>query len=651
MKTPPIGTRVALSHLLFGMALALCFCTVAQAQISPGPLSRGHQQLEGLAKCTSCHALATATRGFKCLECHAEIRRRVETKSGFHGRAFKSSAGETDCRRCHQEHKGQTTPLIRLDRQKFDHLAQTGFALVGKHAQQKCEKCHVAARIPTAARPEIKQKDLNRSFLGLSRACTACHKDEHQGQLGADCLRCHTQDSFKPAPGFKHADTHFPLTGLHQTEACQKCHGPRPGQETAQYKGLSYSGCQSCHTDPHRGAFQEVKFRGSCENCHNTNGWKNNSPGTEFNHATTKFPLAGKHEAVVCAKCHKSTDFRRPVPHERCQQCHEDPHAGQFARRAAGSDCSSCHDVTGFKPTRFDRETHRHSAFPLEGKHEALACKECHMPEGRDAVYITRKLACPACHADRHGGEFAAVPHKNQCDQCHTSAGFQATTFSVARHAETQFALIGRHASVTCDKCHKPLAASGTTLALAPVREGTPATVPRQYHFATQTCISCHTDPHQTKLACETCHTPEQWKAVRPFEHSTTRFKLEGTHLEVKCVQCHKAPEPRVGEAAKVGGAQVTADFSKTPNQCLGCHTAKDAHAGQFNSRPEEDCAQCHTAVHWNGDNFNHDKTSFILNQVHRNVECAKCHKDQRKVGVKMVRVYRGTPAECTKCH
>jgi hypothetical protein len=630
---------------LLGVALALWCCALAQAQIAPGPLSRAHKQLEGLTKCMSCHEFGTATRGFKCLECHAEIRRRVEAKTGFHALAYKSAAGETDCRRCHQEHKGLTTPLIRLDRQKFDHLAQTGFALAGKHREQKCGNCHVATHISAGARPEIKLKDLNRSFLGLRRECTACHKDQHQGQLGADCLRCHTQDGFKPASGFNHGSTNFPLTGLHQTQPCQKCHGPRPGQENAQFKGLAHSGCQSCHADQHHGAFQEVKFRGSCDSCHNTNGWKTNHPGAEFNHATTRFPLSGKHTAVVCSACHKGTDFHRPIAHERCQQCHEGPHKGQFDKRAAGSDCSSCHDVTGFKPTHFDRETHRQSAFPLEGKHAALHCAECHQPEGKDAVYISRKLVCSACHADRHGAEFAAAPHSNQCNQCHTPEGFKPTTFSVARHAETQFALTGRHASVACEKCHKPLTAGVKKLPLE-VKDGTPSNVPRQYHFASRTCNACHTDPHQTKLACETCHTPEQWKEVRPFEHPSTKFKIEGAHLDVKCIQCHKPSEPGGG-----GVAKVAPEFSKTPTQCLGCHTAKDAHAGQFKSGPEEDCSYCHVTVHWNGDNFNHDKTQFVLNQNHRNVDCVKCHKNEVEAGGKKVRVYRGISADCVKCH
>src|SRR5438067_335633 len=151
------------------ITVALFAVAMAHAQIAPGPLSHAHEQLEGLTKCGSCHAFGAASSNFKCLECHAEIKHRVEAKTGFHGRNYNALPGETDCRRCHQEHKGQTTPLIHLDRQSFDHLAQTGFALVGKHKEQKCGACHVATKIPAAAKSEIKVKDPNHSFLGLRR--------------------------------------------------------------------------------------------------------------------------------------------------------------------------------------------------------------------------------------------------------------------------------------------------------------------------------------------------------------------------------------------------------------------------------------------------------------------------------------------------
>jgi cytochrome c7-like protein len=603
-----------------------------------------------MSKCASCHMLGAGAHGLKCLECHAEIRRRVAAKAGYHAQSYKNTIGETDCARCHKEHKGHAATLISLERNNFDHLAQTGFRLEGKHRAQKCENCHTAKKIAASSRPEIKLKDVNRSFLGLRRECTSCHEDQHRGQVGAECTRCHTQEAWKPASGFDHSRAAFVLTGLHQTVSCQKCHAPRPGSKSVQFKGLAFSGCQNCHTDPHRGAFQEVKFRGSCDSCHNTNGWKNNHPASGFNHSTTKFPLSGKHGETACFKCHKGTDFRRPIAHERCRDCHEDPHKAQFAARVAGSDCAACHSDTHFKPSRFDRETHKLSAFPLEAKHEPLACARCHQPEGRDAVYVTRKLICSACHADQHGGEFALAPHANKCDDCHTQTGFKASTFSVARHAQTQFALTGKHASVDCGGCHKPLAPAVVAAALA--KDGKAvvkcAGPPHQYRFAARTCNSCHTDPHQTKLPCENCHTAQQWKEVRTFDHSSAKFKIEGAHQEVKCIQCHKPFAAAGSNPAKV----VAPGFSKTPGECTACHSAKDPHGGQFSRGGRvEDCSSCHTMMRWKMENFDHDKTVMPLDRAHRHVACEKCHKDQTGADAKMIRVFRDTPKECVKCH
>jgi hypothetical protein len=387
-----------------------------------------------------------------------------------------------------------------------------------------------------------------------------------------------------------------------------KCHVRREGETAVLFKGIAHSGCQNCHTDPHRGAFQDVKFRGSCETCHNTGGWKNNRPEANFDHKLTRFPLAGKHAAISCATCHKSTDFHKPIAHERCRDCHEDPHRNQFADR----DCAACHTDTDFKPSRFDTEAHQR-VFPLEGKHTALRCNTCHPPEGRGAVYVSGKRACAQCHPDRHAGEFSAAPIANRCDVCHTVNGFQPATFNVSHHTSTRFPLTGKHESIACAQCHKPDA-------------------PTRYHFATLTCNGCHSDPHRTSLACETCHITTAWKSALPFDHSITRFRLEGQHAMLTCAQCHvPSPVPR---------------FAGTESACASCHLPKDPHGGQFQTPGRAtDCGKCHTVSAWKLESFNHDRARFTLDIAHRNVACAKCHKGEP------VRTYRGTSLECVKCH
>lgn len=673
-------------RLASGCAAAyLLWCGAARAQISPGALSRAHAQFEGVMKCATCHDLTG--RGFKCLECHDEIKSRVERGTGFHGRAYKPSATEADCVRCHAEHRGPSAALILLDRSSFDHGAQTGFALEGKHRQQKCESCHTPGNMPVASRSEIKLKDLNHSFLGLSSACTGCHQEPHQGQLGTECLRCHNFDAWKPAPGFSHSSTAFPLTGQHLHVACAKCHAKRAGmrasamadadtssdgnasQMTLRYKGLSFSGCQNCHTDPHQGAFQEVKQNGRCDGCHNPAGWKSNRPGKDFNHNLTKFKLVGKHTELDCEKCHHNGAFRKPIAHELCQNCHEDPHQRQFAGRAAGSDCSACHNTSSFKPPLFDRAAHGRSAFPLIGKHASLPCAKCHQPEGPKARFKTGKLTCPACHAEPHGGEFADEPYSNRCNLCHTQDGFETTTFTLDRHSQTRFPLLGRHAELDCNNCHKPLTtlasaidaevlvASSSAADMVRAAADVARNARRQYHFASRECMICHADPHrleaQADWSCESCHTPQSWKTLLPFDHAQTGFELTGAHLDaahqpIACVQCHKPSNQATGS-----NGSMPPSFSKMPSECAACHREKDAHGGQFSSPAERarDCSSCHVPAGWDGAAFQHDSARFALDVAHRNVECVKCHKEQRNVNGKMVRVYRGTPIECLSCH
>lgn len=626
-----------------GAILALCLAGAATAQISPGPLSRAHHDLEGVTQCITCHDFRGGARALNCLGCHAEIRHRLAARAGFHFRAVKQGAGDKDCARCHAEHNGEKFVLIKLDRRSFDHLAETGFALEGKHRAQTCEACHNTKKQVANLRTEIKMKDPNHSFLGLKRECLSCHEDQHRGQLGTDCARCHNNDGWKTVRGFNHAETKFPLTGLHQPVACNKCHMPR-GATTPQFKGIAFSGCQNCHNDPHKGAFQEAKFRGGCDSCHTTLGWKKATPSPSFNHAQTKFPLAGKHADAACQKCHKDPDFHRPIAHDKCADCHEDQHRGQFVARQAGSDCGACHNENGYKPALFDRQAHQQSAFRLEGKHASLECAKCHLPPGRDAVYKIGKLLCAECHSDPHGGEFAAAPMNNRCDQCHSQETFRPATFDTARHARTRFALTGKHLTTQCAACHKALPESQRqspgavflAVSVAPQAK-------RQYHFESQTCQACHQDPHDTKITCETCHNTADWKKTAVFDHATTRFRLDGGHQRVECAKCH-VPTPRA--------AVIAPRFASTNATCGGCHQKDEVHGGQFRQASrDEDCAACHAPSTWKVGSFSHENTRFPLDIAHRNVTCNKCHKEERTFDRKQVRIYRDTPVDCVKCH
>lgn len=153
--------------------LFLLWVTVpeARAQISPGPLSRPHQSLNGSTNCASCHKFG-GQAALKCQECHTDIASRLSARKGLHA-SYKIPAGSSqECARCHSEHNGEDFPLIKWNPKTFNHN-ETGYALEGKHAGLACNKCHNPSHVSPQERALIKTKDLSRTFLGLSTGM--CH--------------------------------------------------------------------------------------------------------------------------------------------------------------------------------------------------------------------------------------------------------------------------------------------------------------------------------------------------------------------------------------------------------------------------------------------------------------------------------------------
>jgi len=609
----------------------------ANAQISPGPLSKPHQSLSGTTECARCHEFGASAPTFKCLECHTEIARLLSEQRGYHARLQMQNPNGKDCVRCHLEHNGVDFPLIHWERppQQFDHRL-TGYPLQGKHAGVACEKCHTPAHISPDIRPLIKRKDLSKSYLGLSIQCQSCHEDVHKGQLGKDCVSCHNVNDWKDAKKFDHSKTRYPLTGLHIQAACEKCHKPDTAGGPARFTGMKFASCTDCHVDPHRGGFRQ-----RCEECHTTAGWKKLLPKFAFDHSKTKFPLLGAHIKVNCTACHAGGEFKKPLAFASCADCHKDVHHGQFTDRASKGECSECHNVEGWKPSVFGVKEHKTSRYPLEGKHATVECAKCHIPAGKDTVYNVKFANCTDCHKDAHDGQFAGPPHNNRCEECHTVQGFQRSLFTIAMHQKTKFPLTGAHAAVPCNECHKQGLAHRTDKILP-------------FHFADKTCTACHQDPHHgefrdrmarrrpdgTTFGCEACHNTRSWTEVNGFDHSMTNFPLFGVHRTVSCRQCHKA----------IPGTHEI-QFKGTSLECETCHT--EPHAGQFKNRSgKTPCADCHNAERWVPSTFNHDKrTPFPLTGGHARVACDKCHTASKLVNGNPVILYKQVPVKCEACH
>jgi len=122
--------------------------------------------MHAVTACESCHTTA-AYRGTAtaCIDCHRDDDRH---EGGLGAR----------CETCHNPNAWAAW--------RFDHAAQTDFALQGAHAELACTSCHHPAKPGAALAP-------------VALDCGSCHEpdDPHRGDLGRDCGRCHTQDDWR----------------------------------------------------------------------------------------------------------------------------------------------------------------------------------------------------------------------------------------------------------------------------------------------------------------------------------------------------------------------------------------------------------------------------------------------------------------------
>ncbi|MBL0174444.1 MAG: cytochrome C [Ignavibacteria bacterium] len=543
--------------------LMLLFVPFAWAQgqlVSPGKLSNAHESLEGMGSCTKCHNFGDKTFRQNCLSCHGEIKSRIDRNLGYH-----SFTRKLECSSCHKEHHGRDFKLIRWDPAKFDHK-QAGFVLEGKHAGKECRQCHQPKNI--IQKEILKKSDAakKRTFLGLEPECGTCHEDEHRGQLGKDCARCHNAEDWKKNT-FSHAKARFPLAGKHADVGCRKCHSEEKDGKVIngdgaflKFRVAAFGQCSDCHEDKHKGAFGK-----DCADCHTPADWKAvKISRANFDHSKTKYPLTGKHGALQCSACHGTGDFKKFAGKDlaSCLTCHKDFHQGQFAKHSDRGDCRRCHTVDGFKPSHYEASEHVDARFQLSGAHGATACDRCHIETTingkKTQCFSWESFACTTCHADFHAGQFDAKMKERGCLTCHTDKSWHSMEFD---HAGTSFPLRGKHLTTACDRCHT----QGTV-------NGKQTTI---YKIADTRCAACHADEHQGQFkdaagvtACERCHTSGAWKPAI-FDHVTmSRFPLTGKHATVACASCHKRETIDAGKPA-------TMRYKPLAPACAGCHAGK----------------------------------------------------------------------------
>jgi hypothetical protein len=224
---------------------------------------------------------------------------------------------------CNECHTAASWKEIAFDHQK------TRFSLDGRHMALRCVQCH-----------DIK------NFGSASSDCVSCHTDIHQAKLSNSCDRCHTTRSWVVNAIQAHANTSFPLIGVHARLDCKSCHISEIEGEYSFVK----SECVACHSADFQRAqspsHTAMSFGTRCEDCHNPLGWQPAS----FNRHDAFFPImTGVHAGRwnSCADCHANgQDFSI----FSCFGCHEHSQArmdgGHGDVRGYSYDsnaCFSCH--------------------------------------------------------------------------------------------------------------------------------------------------------------------------------------------------------------------------------------------------------------------------------------------------------------------
>lgn len=490
------------------------------------------------------------------------------------------------CAACHTEQGWM--PL--RDPLQFDHSEQTRFVMTGKHAVAECASCHLDLRFDEPK--------------GTADECASCHVDVHRGQLGDDCLACHTTTDFNLTNGeLIHARTSFPLTGAHLLTSCESCH---TGDADGLFVPLD-TDCFACHaadyqrtqSPPHEAA----GFSTDCATCHSTLAFSDGS----FDHALASggFALVGAHAVAACAACHALPSFDPlfdAAGDSDCYACHAADYeqAETIDHDALGfpTECQQCHTTTAWEDARFDHVTVS-QGFALVGAHEALACVACHSgPSGDVPFDPASQNDCVACHQAEHDEVHPSFP--TDCLQCHNVNTWGDPTFE-HEAASGGFALVGAHATLECSSCH-----------------AIPGYEPLFTASDDTDCYACHAEEHEDEhpdfpTNCLQCHTTSTWDDA-DFDHgAATGFALVGAHTALPCLSCHVGPDYEL--IFEPDGQ----------NDCVACHA--EEHEQAHPAFPTT-CLQCHTTQTWDGASFDHAAAAdgFALVGAHASLPCSACH-------------------------
>ncbi|MCX6290187.1 MAG: class III cytochrome C family protein [Bacteroidetes bacterium] len=239
--------------------------------------------------------------------------------------------------------------------------------------------------------------ELVKGHQDLNQKCLACH-NPFWGIATDKCIACHTLSEIgKDTIDFKDSLSKRNKILFHQNLSnteCTLCHtdhkGIKPDVSLSNFShdllsGGDASKCNSCHPSPSDNLHKQVSA--SCNNCHNTKGWKSS---VIFNH-----------------------DMIQGTDTNNCSACHQKPNDSYH--NALKDNCNKCHGTDKWIPSTFDHS----SCFQLDQNHNAT-CVTCHTNNNFSAY------TCYGCH--EHSENNTAGKHIehgignfSNCVSCHKS--------------------------------------------------------------------------------------------------------------------------------------------------------------------------------------------------------------------------------------
>lgn len=417
------------------------------------------------ANCSDCHQGGYTNTSINCIDCHNQDYQLTTNPP------HKTLTLSTDCGGCHSTQPGWKNASFAV----HDNFYQ----LTGAHSaiSNNCADCHKG------------------TYTNTPENCYGCHQNDFTSSVNPNhvnagisnkCEECHTTTAWNTTT-FQHISTGFELTGAHKPIQCSSCH---KGTTT----GLVGS-CVSCHQAKYDTApeHKAQSYPQNCEMCHNTTIWTQ----TDFNHASTNFPLTGAHQNTNCSDCHQGGYTNTPM---NCVDCHNQDFQNSVnpshTTLALSTDCISCHTTTpGWKPASF---IIHNTFYELLGAHASISndCAGCH-----NGNYNNTPNTCYGCHT---------ADFNNVTDPSHSAAGF----------------------STDCIPCHNQTSWKPSTFnhdgQYFPIYSG-------KHRGKWDKCSDCHAQQNNfTLFSCTDCH--EHNKTETDDDHKDVQGYV---YISTECYDCH----------------------------------------------------------------------------------------------------------------